>query len=113
MGFSFSGTCKDTNASKTCYERGQVRYLLESYQELEKRWYILFPCIAFSILRKRMRIQHTVIPDGKPSTVAFTVFAQLCGHKVNETEMGAVLFTENGGGRNFDIHFEEKSHILR
>ena len=37
-----------------------------------------------------------------PSTVGFTVLAQMCGPNANETEMGAALFTKNGEGRNFD-----------
>ena len=44
-----------------------------------------------------------MIPDGQPSTVAFTVLAQLCGPKADELEMGAFLFTKNGQGRNFDF----------
>ena len=48
-----------------------------------------------------MGVKHTVLPDGQPPTVAFTVLAQLCGPKANETEMGATLFTKNGEGRNF------------
>ena len=50
-----------------------------------------------------MGVKHTVLPDGQPPTVAFTVLAQLCGPKANETEMGAALFTKNGEGRNFDF----------
>ena len=41
---------------------------------------------------------HTVLRDGQPPTVAFTVLAQVCGPKAIETEMGAVLFTKNGKG---------------
>ena len=51
-----------------------------------------------------MGVKHTVLPDGQPPTVAFTVLAHLCGPKANETEMGAVLFTK-GEGRNFDFDF--------
>ena len=36
-----------------------------------------------------------------PPAEVFTVLAQLCGPKVNETEMGAALFTKTGEGRNF------------
>ena len=50
-----------------------------------------------------MGVKHTVLPDGQPLTVAFTVLAQLCGPKANETEMDAALFTKNGEGRNFDF----------
>ena len=39
-----------------------------------------------------MGVKHTVLPEGQPSTVAFTVLAQLCGSKASETEMGATLF---------------------
>ena len=50
-----------------------------------------------------MGVKHTVLPDGLPPTVAFTVLAQLCGPKAKETEMGAALFTKNGEGRNSDL----------
>ena len=50
-----------------------------------------------------MGVKHTVQPGGQPSTVAFTVLAQLCGPKANEAEMGATLFTKNGEGRSFDF----------
>ena len=40
---------------------------------------------------KRMGLKHTVLPDGQPPTVAFTVVAQICGPKARETEMGAIL----------------------
>ena len=43
-----------------------------------------------------MDIRHIVLPDGQPSTVVFTVLAQLCGPKANETEMGAARFTKYG-----------------
>ena len=52
-----------------------------------------------------MGVKHTVLPGGQPPTVAFTVLAQLCGPKANETEMGAALFTKDGDGRNFDFDF--------
>ena len=38
-----------------------------------------------------MGVEHAVLPDVKPLTVAFTVLAQLCGPKANETEMGAII----------------------
>ena len=50
-----------------------------------------------------MGVKHTVLSDGQPETVAFTVLAQLCFPKANEKEMGAALFTKNGEGRNFDF----------
>ena len=31
-----------------------------------------------------MLVKHTVLPDGQPPTVAFTVLAHLCGPKANE-----------------------------
>ena len=46
-----------------------------------------------------------MLPDGQPPTVAFPVLAQLRGPKANETEMGAVLFTKNGEGRNLEFDF--------
>ena len=52
-----------------------------------------------------MGVKNTVLPDGQPPAVAFTVPAQLCGQKANETEMGAALFIKNGEGRNFDFDF--------
>ena len=50
-----------------------------------------------------MGVKYTVLPDEQPPTVAFTVLAQLCDPKANETEMGAALFTKNGEGRNFEL----------
>ena len=38
-----------------------------------------------------MGVTQTVLPDGQPPTVAFTVLAKLGGPKANETEMGAIL----------------------
>ena len=35
---------------------------------------------------KRMGVKYTVLPHGQPPTVTFTVLAQLCGPKANETE---------------------------
>ena len=84
------------------YEVGQVHCPVKSYQRLEK-WCMLFPCLAFSILEKSMWVKHTVLPDGQPPTVAFTVLAQLCVPKANETEIGAALFTKKGEGRNFNF----------
>ena len=48
-------------------------------------------------------MKHAVLPDGQSPTVAFTVLAQLCGPKANETEMGDALFTKSDEGRNFDF----------
>ena len=50
-----------------------------------------------------MGVKHTVLPDGQRPTVAFTVLAQLCGPKANETEKGSTLFTKNGEGRKLDF----------
>ena len=55
-----------------------------------------------------MGMKHTVLPDGQPPIVTFTVLAQLCGPKANETEMGGPLFTKNGEGRSFDFHFLQR-----
>ena len=46
-----------------------------------------------------MGVKVTVLPDGQPPTVAFTVLAQLFHPKANEMEMGATLFTKNGEER--------------
>ena len=48
---------------------------------------------------KRMGVKHTVLPNGQPPTVAFPVLIWLCGPKANETEMGAILYTEIDRGR--------------
>ena len=48
-----------------------------------------------------MGVKQTLLPDGQPLTVLFTVLALLCGPNANEME--ATLFTKNGEGRNFDI----------
>ena len=64
---------------------------------------MLLPCLAFSTLGKSTGVKHTVLPDGQPPTAAFTVLAQLCGPKANETEVDATLFTKNGEGRNFEF----------
>ena len=40
---------------------------------------------------KRMGLKHTVLQDSQLPTLAFTLLAQLCGPKANETEMGAIL----------------------
>ena len=37
---------------------------------------------------------QTALPDRQPSTVAFSVLAQLCGPMANETEVGVALFTK-------------------
>ena len=50
-----------------------------------------------------MGVKCKAPPDGQPTTVAFTVLAQLCGPKANETEMGAALVAKNGERRNFDF----------
>ena len=81
-----------------------MRYPIESYQRLEK-WYMQLPCLAFITSEKSMGVKHTVLPDGQPSAVAFTVLAQLCGPKASETEMGAAFFTKSGEGRNFCFDF--------
>ena len=52
-----------------------------------------------------MGVKRTVLTDGQSPTVAFTVLAQLCGPKANETEMDAALFTKNDEGWNFDFDF--------
>ena len=81
-----------------CTRQVGFRYPVESYQRLEK-WYMLFPCLAFSTSGKNMGVNHTVLPGDQPQTVAFTLLAQLCGQKAKESEMGAALFTKNGEGR--------------
>ena len=45
-----------------------------------------------------MGVKHTVLPDGQSPAVAFTVLAQLCGPKANDTEMGVALLMKNGEG---------------
>ena len=57
--------------------------------------------------KKEHGSEHTVLPGGQPPTVAFTVLAELCCPKANETEMGAALFTKNGEGRNHTLQLEE------
>ena len=52
--------------------------------------------LTFKTLGKSMGVKHSVLRDGQPPTVAFTVLAQLCGPKANETEMDAALFGKNG-----------------
>ena len=73
---------------------------------------MLFPCLAFSTSGNSLGVNHTVLPDGQPPAVAFTVLAQLCGPKANETEMGATLFTKNGEGRNFDFFVLSQSSVV-
>ena len=51
-----------------------------------------------------MGLENKVLSVGQPRTVAVTVFAQLCGPMTKEAEMGAILFTRNGEGRNFDFY---------
>ena len=63
-------------------------------KDFKKRWYMPFLCLASSTLGKSMGVKHTVLLAGQPPTVAFTVLAELCGPKANETEMGTVLFHE-------------------
>ena len=46
-----------------------------------------------------MGVTHNVLPDGQPPCPSFSVLAQLCGPKANETEMDATLFTKNDEGR--------------
>ena len=50
-----------------------------------------------------MGMKLAVLPDGQPPAVPFTVLAQLCVPKPNETEMGAALCTKNFEGRNLDF----------
>ena len=52
-----------------------------------------------------MGVKHTVLPDGQPPTVAFTVLAQPRGPKANERAIGTILFIKNGEGRNFDFEY--------
>ena len=40
--------------------------------------------------------KHTVLLDGQPPNVAFTVLAQLRGPKASETEVGATISIKNG-----------------
>ena len=46
-----------------------------------------------------MEVNHTLLSDALPLTVAFTVLARLCGSQANGTEMGPSLFTKNGEER--------------
>ena len=82
-----------------------VRYPVGSYQRLEK-WYVLFPCLAFSTSGKSLGMKHTVLPDVQLPTVAFTVLAQLCGPQADKREMGVALFTKNGEEKNIDFEFD-------
>ena len=63
---------------------------------------------------KRMGVKHTVLSYGRPPTVAFTVLAQLCGSKANETEMDSTLFTKNSNKTTLNwtmpCQFKEKDH---
>ena len=56
-----------------------------------EKWYMLFPCLAFSTLGKSMGLKHAVLPDGPHPTIVFTVLAKMCGIKAIETEMGVTL----------------------
>ena len=40
-----------------------------------------------------------MLPNGQSPTVAFTLLAQLCGPKANETEIGTAFFNKNDEGR--------------
>ena len=53
-----------------------------------------------------MGVKLTVLSEGQPPTVAFTVLARLCGPKASETEMGTALFTKNVEGRTLSCSFE-------
>ena len=64
---------------------------------------MLSPCLTISTSGKSMVMKHTLLQESQPPTIAFTVLAQLCGPKADETEMGAALFTKNGEGRKFDF----------
>ena len=44
--------------------------------------------------------------------VAFTVLAQQCDPKANETELGTALFTRTGEGRDFIFHLLTFKHKL-
>ena len=58
-----------------------------------------------------MGVKHTVLPDGQPRAIAFTLLAQLRGPKANETEMGATRFTKNGEGRTLTVIRPWKLHF--
>ena len=45
-----------------------------------------------------MGVEYTLLPDGQPPTVIFTVLAQLCDPKHKRTEMGAALLDTDGEG---------------
>ena len=55
-----------------------------------------------------MGLKHTVLPDGQPLAVSFTVLAQLWGPKANGRETGTALFTKNGEGRTLSLTLEIK-----
>ena len=76
-----------------CLRYAGFRYPVESYQRLGKL-YMLFPCLAFITLGKSMGVKHRVLPDGQPQIISFTVLAQLCGGKGNETGRCATLFSK-------------------
>ena len=52
---------------------------------------------------KRMELKHTVLQDGQSRSLAFTLLAQLCDPKANETEMCATLFTRKWRGKDFNF----------
>ena len=47
----------------------------------------------------------TVLSNGQPSAVAFTVLAKLPGPKIYETEMGSVQFAKNCEGSTLTTQF--------
>lgn len=53
-----------------------------------------FPSIQH--IGKEYESKHTVLRDGQPQSVAFTILAQLCGPKAHEREMNATLIDKNG-----------------
>ena len=64
--------------------------------------------VLFSIQHfgKSTGVKHTVLLDGQPPTVAFTVLTQMCGPKANETEIGTSIFIKNGDGRTLTLNFD-------
>ena len=54
-----------------------------------------FPCLAFSTSGKNLILKHTVLPDGRPPTLAFTENVKYCDPKANKTEMGTVFVTKD------------------
>ena len=87
--------------------RGRLGFNTQSnHTKNLKKWYMLLPCLAFSTLGKSMGVKHTVLPDGQPPTVAFTVLAQLCDHRANKMVVMAALSIKNGEGRTFTLEFD-------